>query len=179
MKTYQELNRVFQEHGFNDFKWMKADQIKDAQWVRFKCMFGCSQYGQRGSCPPNVPLIPECKQFFSEYKDVVVFHIPKELDNLDMRNIWGKEVNLQLLKVEREVLMAGYRKTFLLFMDKCWLCEDCPGTRLDCKIKMKSRPCPESLGVDVFSTVKSIDFPIKVLTDYHDMMNRYAFLLVD
>jgi hypothetical protein len=41
------------------------------------------------------------------------------------------------------------------------------------------RPCPESMGVDVFATVRKYDLPIKVLKDYDDEMNRYAFLLID
>jgi predicted metal-binding protein len=42
-----------------------------------------------------------------------------------------------------------------------------------------SRPCPEALGVDVFSTVRNAGFPIEVLTGFDQEMNRYAFLLVE
>jgi hypothetical protein len=35
------------------------------------------------------------------------------------------------------------------------------------------------MGVDVFATVRKHGFPIQVLKDYRDEMNRYAFLLVD
>jgi predicted metal-binding protein len=41
-----------------------------------------------------------------------------------------------------------------------------------------ARPCPEALGVDVFSTLRKAGFPIEVLTEYGQKMNRYAFLLV-
>ena len=56
---------------------------------------------------------------------------------------------------------------------------DCPGTRPDCRNKAMARPCPEALGVDVFSTVRDAGFDVGVLTDYDQVMNRFAFLLVD
>jgi predicted metal-binding protein len=42
-----------------------------------------------------------------------------------------------------------------------------------------ARPCPEALAVDVFSTVRRAGFPIEVLTEYNQEMNRYALLLVE
>ena len=48
-----------------------------------------------------------------------------------------------------------------------------------CTNKNDARPGPESLAVDVFSTVRSVGYPIEVLTGYEQEMNRYAFLLVE
>jgi predicted metal-binding protein len=80
--------------------------------------------------------------------------------------------------VEREVFLAGYEKAFLLFMDECRICSKCTGSRINCKNLELARPCPEGLGVDVFTTVRAFGYPIEVLTDYQQEMNRYAFLLV-
>jgi len=33
--------------------------------------------------------------------------------------------------------------------------------------------------VDVYTTVRKVGYPIEVLTNYNDTMNRYAFLLID
>jgi hypothetical protein len=44
---------------------------------------------------------------------------------------------------------------------------------------MLSRPTPDALAVDVFSTVRKLGYPIEVLSDYDQEMNRYAFLLID
>jgi hypothetical protein len=35
------------------------------------------------------------------------------------------------------------------------------------------------MAADVFSTVKQVGYPIEVLQDYSQTMNRYAFLLVE
>jgi predicted metal-binding protein len=42
-----------------------------------------------------------------------------------------------------------------------------------------ARPTPEALGVDVYSTVRKANYPIQVLSDYSQMMNRYAFILIE
>jgi len=173
------LEKVFHNHGFDKFKWIDSTDIVVSQWVRFKCMFGCPSYGKKGSCPPNVPSIAECREFFSEYSNVIVFHIEGQLDNPEDRSKWSREINARLLEVEREVFLSGYQKAFLLFMDECRICSTCTGSRRECNNLKNSRPGPESLGMDVFSTVKKCGFPIQVLKDFSEKMNRFAFLLVD
>ena len=69
--------------------------------------------------------------------------------------------------------------TFLLFIDPCELCKECSETRLECKNPASARPSPEGLAVDVFATVGALGFPIEVLKDYSQAMNRYSFLLLE
>jgi len=68
---------------------------------------------------------------------------------------------------------------FLLFMDSCHLCNECPGGRTECNNPRSARPSPEGMGIDVFTTVRQAGYPIQVLNDYGQAMNRYAFLLVE
>jgi len=147
--------------------------------VRFKCQFGCSSYGKKGSCPPQVPSVEECRSFFSEYEDAVVFHFAKTVDRPEDRVPWSRQLEKELVGLEREVFWAGYHKAFMLFMDECRLCSQCKGSRENCVNKDDSRPGPESLAVDVFATVRSAGYPIEVLRDYNQEMHRYAFLMVN
>ncbi len=142
-------------------------------------MFGCTSYGKKGSCPPQVPSVEECRAFFGEYDQAVIFHLAKEVEKPEDRVAWSREISKELLKVEREVFWTGYHKAFMLFMDECRLCKGCTGTREACVNKEDSRPGPESLAVDVFSTVRSVGYPIEVLSSYDQEMNRYAFMLVE
>ncbi|MFW9975451.1 MAG: DUF2284 domain-containing protein, partial [Candidatus Thorarchaeota archaeon] len=84
----------------------------------------------------------------------------------------------QLLSLERDVFLRGYVKAFLLSIGNCEVCRECVNTREDCKNKRKARPTPEGLAVDLFSTVSKVGFPIKVLRDHFEEINRYAILLV-
>ena len=173
------LESLFAKHGYTDFRWIDPRDIVVAQWVRLKCMFGCAEFGQNASCPPNVPSVPECREFFNEYTRAAVFHFAKAVDAPEDRHEWSRGVNTALLALERDVFLAGHQKAFLLFMDSCGLCKECAGAREECKVPRSARPTPEAMAVDVFSTVGRIGYPIEVLSDYHQSMNRYAFLLIE
>jgi len=179
MADRQALEALFREHGYDDFRWIDPKAIVVAQWVRMKCTFGCDSYGRNASCPPNTPLVSECRQFFDEYSTAAVFHFHKAVPKRDDRHKWTAEVNRGLVDLERAVFTGGYEKAFLLFMDCCRLCRKCAEVRAECKEAKLARPSPEAMAVDVFSTVRQHGFPIEVLTDPTQGMNRYAFLLVE
>ena len=179
MSNRKQLEELFQKHRFTDFRWLKPQNIVVSQWVRMKCTFGCREYGKNACCPPNTPSVDECKAFFQEYSEGVVFHFEKEVEKPQDRHEWTKGINERLLKLEREVFLAGHPKAFLLYMDSCNLCKNCAEDRVKCNNKRFARPTPEAMTVDVFSTVKQLGYPIEVLRDYSETMNRYAFLLVE
>ena len=176
--TQEKLESIIKKRGYQDYKWIDPKKIVVSQWVRMKCMFGCGEYSNNASCPPNVPSVSDCEKFFHEYNMAVIFRLAKKVDKPEDRHKWSKKVNMNLYKLEREVFLSGYERAFLLFMDSCCLCEDCSGERENCKEPRSARPSPEALAVDVYSTVKQYGFPIEVLTDYSQEMNRYAFLMV-
>ncbi len=60
---YATLETIFEDDGFTDFKWIAPEQIVVAQWVRMKCMFGCSNFGRKAACPPQTPSVSECERF--------------------------------------------------------------------------------------------------------------------
>jgi predicted metal-binding protein len=179
MNDHAKLDALFTEHGYTNFQWINPEDIVVAQWVRMKCMFGCGSYGRNASCPPNLPSVAECRQFLDEYRSAVIFHFAKQVAQPEDRKPWSKQVNHELTLLERAVFLAGYPKAFLLAMDSCTICADCPGAREECKNPKTARPSPEALAIDVFSTVRRHGLPIEVLSDYTQAMNRYAFLLID
>lgn len=179
MDNQAKLEALLAKHGYADFKWMNPRDIVVSQWVRMKCMYGCAEYGRTASCPPNVPSVQECRQFFDEYKTGAILHFEKQVDKPEDRHAWSRKVNQRLLKLERDVFVAGYEKAFLLFMDSCCICKECPGVREECRQPRLARPSPEAMGVDVFSTVRRYDYPIEVLSEYSQAMHRYAFLLIE
>lgn len=177
-KKRQALDSIFKKKGYTDYKWIDPKKIIVSQWVRMKCKFGCGEYGRGGACPPNTHSVAECAQFFSEYSDTVILHFEGTMDKPEDRHAWSAKINAKLLKLEREVFLAGYERAFLLFMDSCCFCKECTGDRQTCKKPRMARPAPEAMAVDVYSTVRQFGFPINVRTDYDQKMDRYAFLMV-
>ncbi len=179
MADRETLAALFENQGYTDFKWIEPQKIVVAQWVRMKCLFGCAESGKNATCPPSVPSVSECRQFFSEYRTGAMFHFEKTVDHPEDRHAWTRGVNTKLLDLERAVFLMGYEKAFLLFMDSCYLCDECAKLRKACKQPRLARPSPESMGIDVFTTARQYGYPIKVLSDFDQKMNRYAILLIE
>lgn len=178
MTGREELEKKFRDHGFHDFKWADPQRFVVAEWVRLKCRFGCPEYGRTAVCPPAVPSVEDCRRFFREYRRAAVFHFEKKVKAPRDRFAWTRRVNGRLLALEREVFLDGWEKAFLLFLDSCNFCRKCSGRRETCKLPKSARPTPEAMAVDVFTTVRRLGFPIRVLSDTSQTMNRYAFLMI-
>ena len=177
-KKQKILNSIFKAKGYTDYQWIDPKKIIVAQWVRMKCQFGCGEYGRGGACPPNTPSVAECERFFSEYNDAIILHFEGRMDKPEGRHAWSRKINAKLVKLEREIFLAGFERAFLLFMDSCCFCRECTGDRQTCNEPRMARPAPEAMAVDVYSTVRQYGFPINVRTDYDQKMDRYAFLMV-
>jgi len=173
-----DLDTIFSKKGYSDYKWIDPQKIIVSQWVRMKCQFGCGEYGQNAACPPNMPSVPECRQFFAEYSHAVILHFEGIMKKPEDRHAWSRKINTGLVKLEREVFLAGYERAFMLFMDSCSFCKECTGDRRTCKEPRMARPSPEAMAVDVYATVRQFRFPINVRTAYDQKMDRYAFLMV-
>ena len=176
---YATLEAIFEDDGFTDFKWIAPEQIVVAQWVRMKCMFGCSNFGRKAACPPQTPSVSECERFFSEYSHAVVFHLVLQNKNPEERYKWYRRMAVKLVKLERDVFLAGYERAYSLLFGGCYLCDECNVERSMCKQPEQARPAPEGMAVDVFSTVKKLGYPISVRTEPSQAADRYVFLMVD
>ena len=179
MNTDENLEALFAKHGFADFKWVDPAAIIVSEWVRMKCMYGCGGFGKNACCPPNTLPVVECRRFFDDYRTAAIFHFEKKVAKPEDRHQWCRGINEKLLALEREVFFSGYHKAFLLFVDSCHLCAECASTRAECKNPKSARPAPEAMAVDVFATARNCGYPIEVLSEYSQAMNRYAFLLVE
>jgi predicted metal-binding protein len=174
-----ELEPLFQKHSLGDFRWIAPEDIIVEEWVRFKCTWGCDAFGTKANCPPNTPAIDECRKFIHGYSSAAIFHFSKVVPNKEERHEWTREINQLLLALERSVFLLGFYKAFALYADNCRICPECTTTREECSDKARSRPAADALGVDVFATVRKTDFPIEVLTDPDQEINRYSFLLIE
>ena len=178
MTKKEKIESLLSEFGFKEYRWVAPGEIRVAQWVRVKCMFGCSDYGH-GTCPPNTPSVEECRNFFKEYYTAVIIKLDKFADMNNYPSDWSKEMTKKLLELEKKVFLLGNQKTFLLNQTCCSLCKDCANNREHCKDKENARPSPEAFAVDVYQTVMNAGMEIKVISDNPSDISRIAILLID
>ena len=174
----ERIESILADQGLADYRWISPKDIVVAQWVRVKCMFGCSDYGT-GTCPPHTPSVDECERFFSEYQSGIMIRLSTFADKDDYPTEWSKAMTKKLLETERKIFLSGHHKAFLFNQTCCTLCKSCSGNRADCKDKSHSRPSPESFAVDVFQTARNAGYEINVVGDNPGEINRFAIIVIE
>jgi predicted metal-binding protein len=173
-----QIEQIMRSCGFTDYKWINPQKdITLGHWVRFKCMFGCPEYGTCGSCPPAVPAIDECHKMIREYNDALILHFSIQSQTNDEKH----QLMKNLLFLEREIFLAGYYKVFLLPHHSCCFCGECAagGNRENCVVKNKCRPSPDAMGIDIFQTARDAGYSLEVVTGKDTMTNRFSFILIE
>jgi len=158
-----ELERVFRKHGFADF----AGSTREDRGLPLdpdEVPLRLRRIRPDGLLPAERPAGRRMPRLLPGVRRGAVFHFEKRLARPEDRFAWTRRLNLKLLKLEREVFLAGQEKAFLLFMDSCNICPECAGTREACLKAAARRPTPEALAVDVSprsgpSAIRSMSCP--------------------
>ena len=178
MQNNEKIESILKSQGLSEYKWIDPKEIVVANWVRMKCTFGCNGYGG-GACPPNVPSVKDCKDFFMEYEKGLILKFNITADKNEYPTDLSNEIAKKLLATEREIFLSGFQKTFLLGQSGCSFCNDCSNNRIDCIDKLNARPKPESFAVDVYKTARNIGYEINVIAESQAEITRIAILLIE
>ncbi len=154
--------------GVKEAKIISPKQVFTAEWVYWKCKFGCGGYGERLTCPPYSPKPKETREILDGFNIAILLHNPSEYEGL-------KDIVVQL---EHEAFLSGYYKAFSMGSGPCNLCDECDTEDL-CKHPRYARPSMEACGIDVFKTARTAGYPIEVVKDRSCPQNFYALLLLD
>ncbi|MFH1615978.1 MAG: DUF2284 domain-containing protein [Planctomycetota bacterium] len=151
-----------------DARIISPADVETASWVRLKCRFGCSGYGQCLVCPPFTPLPQEMRDVLDGYKRAILIHFKPDAD-----------VKAVVAELEREIFLKGFWKAFGLGCGPCYFCKSCTVEQGLCRYPERARPAMEACGIDVFSTVKKFGLPIEVLSTHRKCPNYYGLILID
>lgn len=174
----KQIENVILKFEFEEYKWIDPKDIIVSHWVRVKCLYGCDDYG-RACCPPNVPSVDECREFFREYTSAIVFRFHFEAEKDNYPKTFSQKLNEKLLELEREIFLFDYHKAFVFSQSNCSLCQECARKKEDCKYPEKHRPSPEAFAIDVYGTARNLGMQIKVVTKPHQEIDRFAILMIE
>lgn len=156
------------ELGAADAKRIDPRKVPTAEWVRWKCRYGCGGYGSSLTCPPHSPAPAETRRLLDGYRTAILVHCAAEYT--DVKGL--------IVDLEREAFLAGYYKAFGLGAGPCSLCGKCVFDE-GCRHAHRARPAMEACGIDVFATARAAGFPIEVVTDRSCPQNYYGLLLLE
>lgn len=152
--------------GAVEAKTIKADDVIVSDWVRYKCQYGCSGYGQCLTCPPYSSTPDQMRKILSGYEWAILLRFEPE----------GPDVHKTTVKLERRVFLSGYHSAFGLGAGPCNLCDEC--NLKECVHPDLARPSMEACGVDVYATVRKAGFKIEVRRDRKQRPVYFGLLLV-
>jgi predicted metal-binding protein len=163
------LYRLAAGSGLIDPKMIRAKDIVLGEWVRWKCKYGCPDYGKWLTCPPYSPTPTETRALLREYKRALLFRMKP-----DKRKMLRSLVNL-----ERRIFLGGHRKALAFSGGSCNLCRVCNIRSRTCRKPEIARPSMEACGIDVFETARRAGCQISILKDKTSEFTYFGMILVD
>ena len=154
-------------HGFFAAVELDPAGIRTEAWVKAKCAYGCSQYGRRWSCPPHTMSQTDFQELLGCYSRALLVVGQPPL----------RAFQEQLLELEREAFLGGFKKALVFSGGPCCWCESCADEQ--CRFPEKRRPSLESCGCDVFALAESCGIPVAPLKSSDDFVQYIGLLLVD
>ena len=152
--------------GAADAKLIRADQVVVRNWVRWKCRFGCPDYGEVLMCPPYSPTPEETLALLKEYEYALLFRSkPSTPKNL-------------AVELEKRIFLEGYYAALAFANDSCHLCKECNVQKGYCIRPAEARPAMESCGINVFETAKNAGYRIEVLKSKEQDFMGYDLVLI-
>ena len=182
-----------------DIKPISTDMIAVADWVRFKCRYGCRAYGKHLCCPPYAPTPDEMRMVVAEYKTAILARFetvpgpgtdPKHTHHYLMNSV--ANLHKTVYQLEIKSFLSGYYKALGFYAMPCSLCETCvaeeklekneEASLLDttkCRHKDIMRPSMEACGVDVFKTLENAGYSSRVLKSYSEKVVLFGMVLLE
>ena len=151
-----------------DARIISPSDVETAAWVRLKCQFGCEGYGLSLVCPPYTPTAQQMREVLDSYHRVILIHFTPKA-----------RIKPTIVELERDFFLRGAWKVFGIGAGSCSLCKECNLEQQVCRNSDRARPAMEACGIDVFTTVKKVGFPIEVVRTKSQCPNYYGLVLID
>jgi predicted metal-binding protein len=165
-RTNRDLVKAAMEEGALAAKVVSPPGVRTAQWVRWKCQFGCGCFNSSLVCPPHSPTPDQTRKLLDGYRRGILFESPP-----------GR-VKKIAVTLERRLFLEGFYKAFGLGAGPCELCRTCAFEK-GCRHPNRSRPAMEACGIDVFATAREHGFVLNVVRDDRDEQHYYGLVLVE
>lgn len=137
----EEFSRFALQKGANTSKLITVDQVIVADWVYWKCKYGCQHFGKFLTCPQLSPTPQQTRDLLKGYKHAILVKYEAFQDHHKL-----------LFELEREAFLRGFYSALGLSSGRCQLCESCLIEVGSCRFPLIARPSMEACGIDVFAT---------------------------
>jgi predicted metal-binding protein len=169
----QKYARMALDSGATQAKIIQSGHVEAAEWVRFKCQYGCSGFGKRLHCPPRTPKPDTTRRMLNEYQRALIYTYPRPDDKRQQRK-WQR----LLASIERQAFLDGFYKAFGMSAGPCRMCAECDPDG-QCSHPEVSRPAMEACGIDVYATCRNAGIKLHVVTSRDEPAKYVNLVLID
>lgn len=162
-----EFEEIAKKKGAADAKLIEVDRIKVADWVYWKCRYGCNGYGNTLTCPPYSPTPDQTRSLLKDYEYAVLLKYDYTLDHSRL-----------LVELEKEAFFKGIYSAFGMSSGRCTLCDECTLEPANCRYPAIARPAMEAGGIDVFATALEAGWDLSVKKSKDDSFHRICMILL-
>jgi predicted metal-binding protein len=161
--------------GADVAKVVPAKNVVTAEWVRWKCQFGCSGYNKRLCCPPRTPTPDETRRMLTGYRRALIYSYRCEPATYVR---FRPRMHRLAVSIERTMFLDGYYKAFALVAGPCRFCKTCNVDGL-CRHPDLVRPAMEACGIDVYATARGAGIELNVVTREGQSFKNVNLVLID
>ena len=160
MKEFKKYILRAKALGLSRARIIPTRSVAVGQWVRFKCQYGCDEFGKHLTCPPYSPKPDETARMLKEYKKGLLI----QFTNIPPAHEAGKSRDMKnaVAILEREIFLDGHYKAFGMGSGPCRFCRTCD-LKKPCRYPERARPSMEACGIDVYQTVRNNGLSIDVV----------------
>ena len=161
--------------GMSQAAMIRADRIVVDERVRYKCM-NCSGYGNSLGCPPFVIKPSETRELLKSYQYGILYRKLEEPGHIsgpeaDLNQSWAQQLSRDVQQTMAALEGKAFYKGFYLALafggGRCKLCSldgTCKGLKTQtCLHPFEKKPAMEAVGIDVYSTLRELDWTVSVV----------------
>lgn len=145
----EQLEAQIAEYPVCEYAFIKTEDIRFLESVRYICETECPQYGHSWSCPPAVGTVEECEKRCSGYTGGFLFTTIAEVDDIaDMESTLATRMeHEEITRNIRDLFKSQCTELLVLSTESCAICEKCAYPDGPCRFPDRMFPCIESFGI--------------------------------
>jgi len=171
----EDLVKEGRDGGMDQAQIITTDKVVVDDRVSYKCRFSCSGYNTNLQCPPFSMKPAETRELLQKYSTGIFYRrkgMPEHFcgPEADENNQWAKisrELQQIMANLEGSAFYKGFYFALALGGGRCRICSlegKCEGVEKGACIQpFMSRPSMEAIGIDVYSTLRNLNWKFSVI----------------
>ena len=145
----EKLERQIARYPICEYAFIRTEEIRFLDKVRYICETECPQYGKSWSCPPAVGTVQECRERCARFEGGFLFTTLAEVSDMEnMEEMLATRMDHEkVTEAVQALFQEQCQEVLTLSTESCAICEKCAYPKRACLHPEQMHPCIESHGI--------------------------------